>query len=106
VAAIGLVDFVTGLVTSSTSATARRSEAPPPSYWPVYSMWPVSPARWRRRPTDDDSLLAGPGRRWALRQRVAERLGLPIGTVKSRLARAIATLRAQSRPEREARGEG
>jgi RNA polymerase sigma-70 factor (ECF subfamily) len=37
---------------------------------------------------------------------IAERLGLPIGTVKSRLARAIATLRAQIRPEREAQGEG
>jgi RNA polymerase sigma-70 factor (ECF subfamily) len=35
---------------------------------------------------------------------IAERLGLPIGTVKSRLARAIATLRAQIRPEREAPG--
>jgi RNA polymerase sigma-70 factor (ECF subfamily) len=37
---------------------------------------------------------------------IALRLGLPIGTVKSRLARAIATLRAQIRPEREAQGEG
>jgi RNA polymerase sigma-70 factor (ECF subfamily) len=34
---------------------------------------------------------------------IAERLGLPVGTVKSRLARAIATLRAQLRPEK---GEG
>jgi RNA polymerase sigma-70 factor (ECF subfamily) len=30
---------------------------------------------------------------------IAERLGLPVGTVKSRLARAIATLRAQLHPE-------
>jgi RNA polymerase sigma-70 factor, ECF subfamily len=30
---------------------------------------------------------------------IAARLGLPVGTVKSRLARAIATLRAQLRPE-------
>jgi RNA polymerase sigma-70 factor (ECF subfamily) len=37
---------------------------------------------------------------------IAERLALPIGTVKSRLARAIATLRARIRPEREAQGEG
>jgi RNA polymerase sigma-70 factor (ECF subfamily) len=37
---------------------------------------------------------------------IAARLGLPIGTVKSRLARAIATLREQIRPEREVRREG
>jgi RNA polymerase sigma-70 factor, ECF subfamily len=37
---------------------------------------------------------------------IADRLGIPIGTVKSRLARAIATLRERIRPEREARGEG
>jgi RNA polymerase sigma-70 factor (ECF subfamily) len=37
---------------------------------------------------------------------IAGRLGLPIGTVKSRLARAIATLREQIRPEREVLGEG
>jgi len=37
---------------------------------------------------------------------IAERLDLPIGTVKSRLARAIATLRAQIRPEREVQGGG
>lgn len=37
---------------------------------------------------------------------IADRLGLPIGTVKSRLARAIATLRAQIRPEAEVRREG
>jgi RNA polymerase sigma-70 factor (ECF subfamily) len=37
---------------------------------------------------------------------IAEQLGLPVGTVKSRLARAIATLREQIRPEREVRGEG
>jgi RNA polymerase sigma-70 factor (ECF subfamily) len=36
---------------------------------------------------------------------IAERLGLPVGTVKSRLARAIATLREQIRPEREVRRE-
>lgn len=30
---------------------------------------------------------------------IADRLGLPVGTVKSRLARAIATLRAHIRPE-------
>jgi RNA polymerase sigma-70 factor (ECF subfamily) len=30
---------------------------------------------------------------------IAERLGLPVGTVKSRLARAIATLRAQLHPD-------
>ena len=35
---------------------------------------------------------------------IAGRLGLPIGTVKSRLARAIATLRAQLHPEREVTG--
>jgi RNA polymerase sigma-70 factor (ECF subfamily) len=36
---------------------------------------------------------------------IAARLGLPIGTVKSRLARAIATLREQIHPEREVRRE-
>jgi RNA polymerase sigma-70 factor (ECF subfamily) len=36
---------------------------------------------------------------------IAGRLNLPIGTVKSRLARAIATLREQIHPEREVRGE-
>jgi RNA polymerase sigma-70 factor (ECF subfamily) len=30
---------------------------------------------------------------------IADRLGLPVGTVKSRLARAIATLRAQLHPD-------
>lgn len=37
---------------------------------------------------------------------IAGRLGLPIGTVKSRLARAIATLREQIGPEREVRRDG
>ncbi len=32
---------------------------------------------------------------------IADRLGLPVGTVKSRLARAIATLRAHLRPDHE-----
>jgi RNA polymerase sigma-70 factor (ECF subfamily) len=36
---------------------------------------------------------------------IAARLGLPIGTVKSRLARAIATLREQIHPARETRHE-
>jgi RNA polymerase sigma-70 factor (ECF subfamily) len=37
---------------------------------------------------------------------IATRLGIPIGTVKSRLARAIATLRERIHPEREVRDEG